>query len=89
PDKKPNGRNRSRYSNPEFDKVILEAVETTDKEKAKALYAKAQQIVAQDLPLFPLWYPANMIVASKRLSNIKINASGDWNFVKDINFTNP
>jgi ABC-type transport system substrate-binding protein len=88
PDKKMNGRNRSRYSNPEFDEVILEAVETTDKTRAKALYAKAQQIVGRDLPLFPLWYPANMVVASKRLSNIKINASGDWNFIKDITFTN-
>jgi peptide/nickel transport system substrate-binding protein len=88
PDKKKNGRNRSRYSNPEFDKVILEAVEATDKEKAKALYAKAQQIVSQDLPLLPLWYPANMVVASKRLSNIKINASGDWDFVREINIAN-
>lgn len=85
PDKKPEGgRNRSRYSNPEFDKVILEAVETLDKQKAKELYAKAQQIASLDLPLFPLWYPSNMVVASKRLSNIKINASGDWTFVKDV-----
>ncbi|MCS6874659.1 MAG: ABC transporter substrate-binding protein [Pyrinomonadaceae bacterium] len=85
PDKKPEGgRNRSRYSNPEFDKMILEAVETFEKQKAKELYAKAQQIVSRDLPLFPLWYPSNMVVASKRLTNIKINASGDWTFVKDI-----
>lgn len=84
PDKKPNGRNRSRYSNPEFDRIILEAVETLDKQKAKELYSQAQQIVSRDLPLFPLWYPANMVVASKRLDNIKINASGDWNFVKDV-----
>jgi peptide/nickel transport system substrate-binding protein len=91
PDKKVSGRNRSRYSNPEFDKVVREAVNTTDKAKAAQLYARAQEIVAVDLPYLPLWYPANMIIASKRMNNIKnvtINASGDWNFVKDLTVGN-
>ncbi|HYP49399.1 MAG TPA: ABC transporter substrate-binding protein, partial [Pyrinomonadaceae bacterium] len=87
PDKKPNARNRSRYANAEFDKIVREAVNTTDKAKAAQLYARAQEIVANDLPYLPLWYPANMVIASKRLDNIKnvsINASGDWSFVKDL-----
>lgn len=85
PDKNPNGgRNRSRYANPEFDRIITEAIESSDKERAKELYGKAQQIVARDLPLFPLWYPANMVVASNRVANVKINASGDWDFVKNV-----
>jgi ABC-type transport system substrate-binding protein len=86
PDKKPGGRNRSRYSNTEFDKVVLEAVDATtgDKAKAKTLYAKAQDIVATELPYITLWYPSNMVIASKRISNIKINAGGDFSFVKDI-----
>jgi peptide/nickel transport system substrate-binding protein len=91
PDKKANGRNRSRYSNPEFDKIVREAVNTTDKAKAAELYAKAQEIVAKELPYLPLWYPANMVIASKRMNNIKnvnINASGDWSFVKDLTVGN-
>ena len=84
PDKKPGGRNRSRYSNPELDKLVQEAVNSTDKAKAKDLYIKAQEIVSRDLPLLPLWYPSNMVVASKRINNIKINPSGDWSFIKDI-----
>lgn len=88
PDKKPGGRNRSRYANPEFDKIVQAAVDATDKNKAKELYGKAQQIVSDDLPLFPLWYPANMVVATKRIGNIKINASGDWSFVKDLTLSN-
>jgi peptide/nickel transport system substrate-binding protein len=88
PDKKASGRNRSRYSNPEFDKIVREAVNTTDKAKAAQLYARAQEIVANDLPYLPLWYPSNMVIASKRLSNIKINASGDWGFVKDLTLAN-
>ncbi len=44
----------------------------------------AQEIVSNDLPMLPLWYPANMVVYNKRIGNIKINSSGDWNFIKDI-----
>ncbi|CAN5484531.1 ABC transporter substrate-binding protein [soil metagenome] len=76
--------NRSRYSNPEFDKIIAEAINAEDQEKAKELYFKAQEIVSRDVPLLPLWYPANMVVANKRIGNINIGASGDWSFIKDI-----
>ncbi len=88
PEKKPNGRNRARYSNPEFDKIIDEAVKTTDKTKAKELYTKAQEIISNDLPLLPLWYPSSMVISTKRIANIKINPSGDWGFVKDVTVTN-
>jgi peptide/nickel transport system substrate-binding protein len=76
--------NRSRYSNPEFDALIEQAFNETDRGRAKELYAKAQEIISRDLPLFPLWYPANMVVANKRIDNIKISPSGDWSFIKDI-----
>jgi peptide/nickel transport system substrate-binding protein len=76
--------NRSRYSNPEVDKIVDEAVNSTDRARAKELYLKAWSLISNDLPLVPLWYPANMIVANKRIGNIKISPSGDWSFVKDI-----
>ena len=76
--------NRSRYSNPRVDELIEQAVNEIDREKAKQLYQNAWQIISDDLPLFPLWYPANMVVANKRIGNIKISASGDWSFVKDL-----
>jgi peptide/nickel transport system substrate-binding protein len=84
PDKKEGGRNRSRYANAEFDKVVQEAVDSNDKIKAKELYAKAQGIVAEELPYITLWYPSNMIIATKRMGNIKINAGGDFSFMKDV-----
>ena len=84
PDKKPGGRNRSRYSNPEYDKIVNEAVNTVDKTKAKELYVKAQNIISTDLPYINLWYPSNMVVATKKIGNIKINPSGEWTFVKDL-----
>jgi peptide/nickel transport system substrate-binding protein len=84
PDKKSGGRNRSRYSNTEFNDVIKKAISATDKEQSRELYRKAQRIVARDLPLIPLWHPSNIVVANRRLGNIKMNPSGDWSFLKDV-----
>jgi len=88
PEKKPNGRNRARYTNADFDKVIDEAVKTVDKTRAKELYAQAQEIISRDVPLLPLWYPTTMVISSKRIGNVKINPSGDWSFMKDVTVSN-
>jgi ABC-type transport system substrate-binding protein len=77
-------RNRSRYENKELDAILEEAVNTYDHTKAAPLYAQAQEIVSRDVPLFPLWYQANMVIAKKSVGNIHVNASGDWGFVKDL-----
>lgn len=77
-------RNRSRYSNPELDKILTEASNTYDHGTAAPLYARAQEIISRDLPVFPLWYQANMVIAKKSVGNINVNASGDWGFVKDL-----
>jgi peptide/nickel transport system substrate-binding protein len=77
-------RNRSRYSNPELDKILEEATNTFDHAKAAPLYARAQEIVSRDAVVLPLWYQANMVIAKKSVGNIHVNASGDWGFVKDL-----
>jgi peptide/nickel transport system substrate-binding protein len=81
------GLNRSRYSNPELDKILDEAKNTYDHAIAGPLYAKAQEIISRDVPVLPLWYQANMVIAKKSVGNIHVNASGDWGFVKDLTIT--
>lgn len=76
--------NRGRYSNPAVDQIVDAAINTTNKDEAKALYQKAWDLVSADVPLLPLWYPANIVVATKRIGNIHINPSGDWGFLKDV-----
>lgn len=78
------GRNRSRYKNPELDTLLEQAVNTADRDKAVVLYRQAQEIISRDLPMLPLWYPANMVVASKTVGNIHLDGSGDWKFVRDL-----
>jgi len=76
--------NRSRYSNPDVDRLLDAAINSTSQEIARELYVKAWDQISDDLPLFPLWYPANIVIANKRLGNIKMSASGDWTFLKDV-----
>jgi peptide/nickel transport system substrate-binding protein len=78
------GVNRNRYSNPEFDRVIDEAVNTFDRAKAKPLYAQAQQIISRDLPMLPLWYPDVMVVARKGVGNIQVDPSNDYSFLRSV-----
>jgi len=80
--------NRSRYSNPQVDELLNNAINETDRAKATDLYIRAWQQISNDVPLVPLWYPANMVIANRRIGNISINPSGDWGFIKDITVSN-
>ncbi|HJU91389.1 MAG TPA: ABC transporter substrate-binding protein [Pyrinomonadaceae bacterium] len=80
-------RNRSRYSNPELDKLLEEAVNTFDRQKGQELYTRIQEIVSRDVPIFPLWYGSNIVIARKNVGNIQVNASGDWGFVRNLTVT--
>jgi peptide/nickel transport system substrate-binding protein len=80
-------RNRSRYSNKELDALLDEAVNTFDRQKALELYKKIQDIVSRDVPVFPLWYQSNIVIARKNVGNIQVNASGDWGFIRNLTVT--
>ncbi len=81
-------RNRSRYSNRELDALLDEAVNTYDRQRGRDLYRRIQEIVSRDVPVFPLWYQSNIVIARKNVGNIQVNASGDWGFVRNLTVTN-
>src|SRR5256712_11778214 len=66
-------RNRSRYSNPELDKILEEATNTYDHAKAAPLYARAQEIVSRDVVVLPFWYQANMVITKRSVVNVSLN----------------
>ncbi len=51
--------NRGRYSNPEVDKLIEQALATVDDEAREALLAKATEMAIEDLAIIPLHYQVN------------------------------
>jgi len=36
------------------------------------------------VPILPLWYESNIVIAKKNVQNIQVNASGDWGFVRSL-----
>jgi ABC-type transport system substrate-binding protein len=77
-------RNRGRYSNPELDALLDEAMNTFDREKAKGLWARAWEIISRDEPQFPLWYVDQMVVARRNVQNINVPVDGDWRFLREV-----
>lgn len=59
--------NRGRYSNPEFDKVLSEALVTMDSKKREGLIQQAAEMVMGDVGLIPLHYEVSTWAAVKGL----------------------
>ena len=78
----PHGANRSYYSNPCINALIDQARSELDQNTRKQLYAEIQQVLAKELPYINLWYLDNILVHSKRVRNLTLNASGNYDFLK-------
>jgi peptide/nickel transport system substrate-binding protein len=77
----PKRANRGYYSNPEVDALIDEGRRTVDQQKRKEIYARLQQIVAEDLPYINLWYRDNVLIRSRRVTNVHASHSGNYDFL--------
>jgi peptide/nickel transport system substrate-binding protein len=79
----PKGGNRGRYSNPRVDALLQAASAETSQDIRRKQYIEVQQILAEDLPGIPLWYPDNEVVHSNRLSGIHLNPGGSFDFLRE------
>ena len=68
--------NYEKYSNPEFDKLLVEGLGAKSTADANAKFTKAQEILFKDLPNLPLWYQARQVVWSQNVANVDINWNG-------------
>jgi peptide/nickel transport system substrate-binding protein len=78
----PNGANRGFYSNARLDTLIDRARRETGQNVRKQLYAEVQKILADDLPYINLWFLDNVLVHTKRVRNVTLNPSGNYDFLK-------
>ncbi len=76
----PKGGNRGRYSNRQVDALLSAAAGETDQGRRRAEYVEVQQILAEEVPGIPLWYPNNEVVHTARMGGVQVGASGtfDW-----------
>jgi peptide/nickel transport system substrate-binding protein len=68
------GFNMNKYSNPTLDKILEDALLTTDQEKRKAYYFEMQRIVAEDVPAPILYFRNGTGCWNKRLHEFEWNA---------------
>ena len=78
----PKRANRTYYSNPHVDELIAKGRRTVDPLTRKQLYSELQRIVANDVPYINLWYIDNVLVHTKRVRNVELSASGNYDFLK-------
>jgi len=80
----PDGANRGRYSNPEVDRLIEEARASTDLDFRRQKYGQVQRILNDELPYVHLWYLDNVAVYNRRLTNLKLFPTGNYDFLTEV-----
>ena len=78
----PKGGNRGRFSDARVDALLTQAGEESDQAARRREYVQVQQLLADELPTIPLWYPENVVVHSKRLTGVTLNAGGNIDFLR-------
>ncbi len=79
----PAGGNRGRYSNPRVDALLTAAEAITDIPSRRSIYRQIQQLLAEDLPAIPLWFPDNNVVHTTRIQHLVPRGSGSYDFLLD------
>ena len=62
------GSNRGRYSNPQMDALLAQALATVDDEKRDKVLQEASEIAIGDMGLIPLHYQINVWAMRKGLT---------------------
>jgi oligopeptide transport system substrate-binding protein len=68
------------YSNPAFDKLLVEGAAATDPAAANAKYQEAEALLAQDMASIPMWYGKATMGWSDKVTGVKITAFGTIDF---------
>jgi len=79
----PKRANRGHYSNPEVDALIAEGRRSVDETKRIAAYRRIQEILNQELPYVNLWWSDDVLVHTRRLENVQLTATGNYDFLRD------
>ena len=82
----PKGANRGHYVNARVDELLAKAAAESGPEaeaRRRAEYVEVQQILADELPAIPLWFPDNVVVHTTRLQGVVSRGDGSFDFLRD------
>jgi peptide/nickel transport system substrate-binding protein len=69
----PDGFNRWRYRSPRVDELTTLGRQTTDRAARKRIYDEVQRLVAEDVPVVPLWHEDNVVLSNVDVSGYAIS----------------
>ena len=79
----PKGANRGRFVNPEVDRLIEQA-EVAPVGDQPAIYARLQQLIAQQRPYASLWYENHTLVSRHGISGYRVSADGNYDGLMQV-----
>jgi oligopeptide transport system substrate-binding protein len=72
------GSNDGDYSNKAFDQKLKEAAGKADPEEVNKTYQEAEQMLAKDMPVIPLWYTKAVGAHSNRVADASLTVFGTY-----------
>jgi peptide/nickel transport system substrate-binding protein len=85
----PDGANRGRYRNDEFDRLVDAGAREVLLEKRRPYYLRAQEILAEELPYISLLTKVNVAVMPRRLEGYRNYLSGELYSLKQVRWSSP
>ncbi|MGL6257941.1 ABC transporter substrate-binding protein [Vibrio sp. WXL210] len=79
-----NSSNDPRYASEEYDQVMENAMLATSDEERQALYLEAEKLLAQDMPIAPIYQYVKSRLVSPQVGGFPINNAEDKIFSKDL-----
>ena len=83
----PQGANRGYFADARVDTLIARGRIEPDPTRRKLVYTQIQQLLAEELPSLNLWYLDNVLVHTRRVTNLSLNPSGNYDFLKTAQLT--
>ena len=80
----PAGANRGHYRNPEIDRLIEQGRVSGDLADRRAKYVRVQEILHRELPYIHLWYVNNVAVHHRRIGNLRLPPTGNYDFLTEV-----
>ncbi len=85
----PAGANRGHYVNPELDRLLTDARTAAGIAARRQSYIEIQKILNHDLPYISLWYLDDVAVYNRRLRNLRLSATGNYDFLTEVEISGP
>ncbi len=84
----PKGANRGHYVNARGDALLAQAAAESGpaavvQARRRTEYVEVQQILADEAPTIPLWFPDNVVVHTRRLHGVAPRGDGSFDFLRD------